>query len=169
GWVRARDPSRPLHYEGAIAHDWTGGRRATDVICPMYASVEDIEAWARAPGDDPRPLVLCEFSHAMGNSNGGLADYYAAFERHDRLQGGFVWEWIDHGIRRVDARGREYWAYGGDFGDVPNDANFCADGLVWPDRTPHPAVNELKFLARPVGVEALRGKRFRISSRLDFL
>ena len=161
GWVRARDPSRPLHYEGAIARDWRGGRHATDVVCPMYAGVEEIEAWAAGATDDPRPLILCEFSHAMG-ATGGLADYYAAFERHGALQGGFVWEWIDHGIRRQDKRGNDYWAYGGDFGDVPNDANFCADGLVWPDRTPHPALYELKFLARPIRVEALRGGRFRI-------
>ena len=167
GWVRFRDPSRPLHYEGAIKFDWAGGRAASDVICPMYAPVEDIEAWARA-NDDPRPLILCEYSHAMGNSNGGLADYYAAFDRHDRLQGGFVWEWIDHGIRQTAPNGREHWAYGGDFGDRPNDANFCADGLVWPDRTPHPALNELKFLARPVGVEQTGGGRFRVVSRRDF-
>ncbi|HEY3184847.1 MAG TPA: glycoside hydrolase family 2 TIM barrel-domain containing protein, partial [Gaiellaceae bacterium] len=168
GWIRARDPSRPLHYEGAIKFDWEGGQPATDVVCPMYAPVEEIEAWAES-GPHERPLILCEFSHAMGNSNGGLADYYAAFERRDALQGGFVWEWIDHGIRQTDDRGREYWAYGGDFGDEPNDANFCADGLVWPDRTPHPALHELKFLARPVGVEARGRNRFRISSRLDFV
>jgi len=167
GWLRARDPSRPLHYEGAIRGNWYGGRRVTDVICPMYVDVEAIEAWADE-SDDPRPIVLCEYSHAMGNSNGGLADYFAAFERHDALQGGFIWEWIDHGIRRTDGHGREYWAYGGDFGDTPNDANFCADGLVWPDRTPHPALNELKFLAQPVGVEALGGGRFRIRNRQDF-
>lgn len=166
GWVRARDPSRPLHYEGAIARDWSGGRAATDVICPMYASVEQIEAWAETT-DDPRPLILCEFSHAMGNW-GGLADYYAAFERHGRLQGGFIWEWIDHGIRARDARGRAYWKYGGDFGDMPNDANFCADGLVWPDREPHPGLYELKFLARPVLVEARGGGRFLIRNRRDF-
>jgi beta-galactosidase len=152
GWIRARDRSRPLHYEGAIARDWGDGARATDIVCPMYASVEEIEEWAEA-GPHARPLILCEFSHAMGNSNGGLADYYAAFERHGALQGGFVWEWIDHGIRQTDARGQQYWAYGGDFGDEPNDANFCADGLVWPDRTAHPALNELKFLAQPVRVE----------------
>jgi len=166
GWTRARDPSRPLHYEGAIARDWSGGHSATDVVCPMYASVEEIEAWAETT-DDARPLILCEFSHAMGNA-GGLSDYYAAFERHGALQGGFIWEWIDHGIRRVDARGRRYWAYGGDFGDVPNDANFCADGLVWPDRTPHPGLYELKFLAQPVSVESRRGGGFRIRSRRDF-
>jgi beta-galactosidase len=168
GWIRARDPSRPLHYEGAIHGNWPGGRAATDIVCPMYADVESIEEWVGT--DDARPLILCEYSHAMGNSNGGLADYFAAFERHEELQGGFVWEWIDHGIRRRDRRGREYWAYGGDFGDEPNDANFCADGLVWPDRTPHPALHELKYLARPVSVHVLDGRRgrFRIRNRLDF-
>jgi beta-galactosidase len=170
GWVRARDTSRPLHYEGAIRRNWAGGRHATDVVCPMYADVDAIETWA-TQASDSRPLVLCEFSHAMGNSNGGLADYFAAFERHGALQGGFVWEWIDHGIRRTDDRGRSYWAYGGDFGDTPNDANFCADGLVWPDRTPHPALYELKFLSQPVRVEPLdpaRG-RFRIRNLHDFV
>jgi beta-galactosidase len=167
GWIRARDPSRPLHYEGAIARDWSGGDQATDVVCPMYPALEAIEAWATTT-DDPRPLIMCEYSHAMGNSNGGLADHFAAFERHGALQGGFVWEWIDHGIRRTDERGRSYWAYGGDFGDEPNDANFCADGLVWPDRTPHPALFELKFLAQPVRVERRQGRRFRIRNRQDF-
>ena len=115
-----------------------------------------------------RPLILCEFSHAMGNCDGGLSDYYAAFERHDALQGGFVWEWVDHGIRAHDARGRAYWAYGGDFGETPHDANFCADGLVWPDRTPHPGLYELKFVSQPVSVEPLGGGRFRIHNRRDF-
>ena len=167
GWIRGRDPSRPLHYEGAIRFDWSGGRRASDVVCPMYPELGDIETWAES-SDDPRPMILCEFSHAMGNSNGGLADYYAAFGRHRALQGGFVWEWIDHGIRRTDRRGRLYWAYGGDFGDEPNDANFCADGLVWPDRTPHPALFELKYLAQPIRVEHVRGSRFRIRNLQDF-
>ncbi len=158
-WLRERDPTRPLHYEGAINRDWSGGRRATDVVCPMYADVASIEAFAEF-SDDPRPLILCEFSHAMGNSNGGLADYYAAFDRHDALQGGFVWEWIDHGIKVGD-----HWAYGGDFGEQRHDANFCADGLVWPDRTPHPAMYELKYLAAPLEVEHLGGGRFRIHNR----
>jgi beta-galactosidase len=168
GWVRHRDPSRPLHYEGAIRFDWSGGRAATDIVCPMYPALEDVEAWARA-NDDPRPMILCEYSHAMGNSNGGLADYHAAFDRYDQLQGGFVWEWIDHGIRQTAPNGREHWGYGGDFGDEPNDANFCADGLVWPDRTPHPAMHELKFVARPVGVECTQSGRFRVFSKRDFL
>ena len=168
GWVRSRDASRPLHYEGAIRRDWSGGRAATDVVSPMYPELESIEAWAAAETGDPRPMILCEYSHAMGNSNGGLSDYFAAFRRHRALQGGFIWEWVDHGIRQVDARGRAYWAYGGDFGDVPNDANFCADGVVWPDRVPHPALHELKFLAQPVHVEARGAGRFRIHNRHHF-
>jgi beta-galactosidase len=166
GWVRARDASRPLHYEGAIRNDWGGGRAATDIVCPMYPEVDRIEEWTAT--DDPRPMILCEYSHAMGNSNGGLSDYFAAFRRHRALQGGFIWEWVDHGIRQRDERGREYWAYGGDFGDTPNDSNFCADGIVWPDRTPHPALNELKFLAQPVHVESRGGGRFRIHNRHHF-
>ena len=173
GYVRGVDPSRPLHYEGAIGGppglNWGSGHLATDIVCPMYASVESIIAWAEA-GTHDRPLILCEFSHAMGNSNGGLADYFAAFERYPQLQGGFVWEWIDHGIRQESADGIAYWAYGGDFGDTPNDANFCADGLVWPDRTPHPAMAELKYLAQPVQVEAvdLANGLLRITSKRDF-
>jgi beta-galactosidase len=168
GWVRARDPLRPLHYEGAIRRDWSGGRPSTDVVCPMYPELERVEAWAAAKTDDPRPMILCEYSHAMGNSNGGLSDYFTAFRRHDALQGGFIWEWVDHGILQRDKRGREYWAYGGDFGDTPHDSNFCADGIVWPDRTPHPALHELKFLAQPVHVEARGGGRFRIHNRHHF-
>ena len=167
-WVRQRDPSRPLHYEGAIARDWTGGRAATDLVCPMYASVEAIVEWAERETEDPRPLILCEYSHAMGNSNGGLGDYWAAFRRHHGLQGGFVWEWMDHGIAAVDDDGRPYWRYGGDFGDEPNDGNFCADGIVGPDRVPHPALAELKYLAQPVAVRARGGNRFRIENRRHF-
>ncbi len=171
-WVRGRDPSRPLHYESAIRSPdrstalWGEGHRVTDIVPPMYPPVESIVAWAEE-GADVRPMILCEYSHAMGNSNGGLADYFEAFRRYPRLQGGFIWEWADHGLRQVDRAGRAYWAYGGDFGDRPNDANFCADGLLWPDRTPHPAVNELKHLGQPVSIEALGSGRFRVHNRYE--
>jgi beta-galactosidase len=163
GWVRARDDSRPLHYEGAIKFDWAGGSPSTDLVCPMYPELADLVAWAQTDIDDPRPMILCEYSHAMGNSNGGLSDYWAAFRREPALQGGFIWEWVDHGIWA-----RDHWAYGGDFGDEPHDGNFCADGIVWPDRTPHPALHELKFLAQPIEVTALRGGRFRVHNRHHF-
>ena len=174
GYVRAADPSRPLHYEGAIApwdgSSWAEGHRATDVVCPMYPAIEDIVTWAKT-NDDWRPMILCEYSHAMGNSNGSLADYWAAFETYPGLQGGFIWEWLDHGIRQTDADGRSYWAYGGDFGDEPNDANFITDGIVWPNRTPHPALFEFKHLVQPVRVEPvdLEAGRVRIVNKHDFI
>jgi beta-galactosidase len=124
----------------------------------MYASVEAIERWAQ-DGPHARPLILCEFSHAMGNSNGGLADYFAAFDRHDALQGGFIWEWSDHGIRRRDEDGQPYWAYGGDFGDEPNDTVFCLNGLCRPDRTPQPALLELQGGSDREGREAVQQRR----------
>src|SRR5262249_35880574 len=135
--------------------------------CPMYPEVVAIERWA-ATTTDTRPMVLCEYAHSMGNGNGGLADYYAAFERHDALQGGFIWEWIDQGLRKRDECGRDYWAYGGEFRDVQNSPTFGIRATVGPARTPHPALNELKSLARPVHVEAPRGSRFRIRNRRDF-
>lgn len=156
GWIRGYDPGRPIQYEGAInpgcgGEGFEGGHRATDIVCPMYSGIERISSWIESTSD-PRPLILCEYSHAMGNSNGSLADYFAAFRKHPRLQGGFIWEWIDHGIEVLNGEGIPYWAYGGDFGDTPHDANFVCDGLVWPDRSPHPAMQELKYLAQPASV-----------------
>jgi beta-galactosidase len=169
GWIRGYDPSRPLHYEGALESDWYRDHPTTDVICPMYPEIEEIVRWARS-GHGDRPLIMCEYSHAMGNSNGSLSDYWKAIESHHGLQGGFIWDWVDQGLRKVDERGREYWAYGGDFGDHPNDGAFCINGLVWPDRTPHPAMFEFKKLAQPVKIEArnLRQGRIRITNRQDF-
>ena len=156
--VRAEDPSRPLHYEPAIFHtDWFGGgRAATDIVCPMYSPIEAIVAYGRS-GRGDRPLIMCEFSHAMGNSNGSLAEYVAAFETVPGLQGGFVWEWKDHGLEQTLPDGRRRLAYGGQFGDEPNDANFVADGLVHADMTPHPAMRELAWVHRPVAVRS-RGR-----------
>lgn len=158
GWVRHYDPSRPLHYEGAVRSEWGQdyyeywrGKEVTDIIAPMYAPPEEIVAWAESEKGkaDNRPLIMCEYTHAMGNSNGGLEDYIAAFKGHQGLQGGFIWDWVDQGIRRTAENGKEYWAYGGDFGDEPNDRDFCINGMVWPDRTPHPAMWEFKKLMQP--------------------
>lgn len=99
-----------------------------------------------------RPVILSEYSHAMGNSNGSLADYFELFRTLPGLQGGFIWEWADHGILKKSGSGESYWAYGGDFADTPNDGNFVCDGIVGPDRTPHPAMWEHKHLAQPVHV-----------------
>ena len=161
-WIRRVDPFRPLHYEGAIGKNLHAEAPVTDLVCPMYPEIAEIVAWSRARKDRRRPLILCEYSHAMGNSSGSLSDYFAAFERERGLQGGFIWEWCDHGIRRETPDGRVYWAYGGDFGEAVHDANFCCDGLVGPDRTPHPALEELETLAQPVRVRAVDAKSGRL-------
>jgi beta-galactosidase len=172
GWIRRADPSRPLHYEGAIMWDLDAPAPCTDIVCPMYASIDEIVAWADRRLDHRRPLILCEFSHAMGNSNGSLADYVDAFETHDGLQGGFIWEWKDHGLAHRKPDGTEYRAYGGQFGETPHDGNFVADGLVGPDGDPHPALREVAYLFRPVGASAtaadLRRGTLRVHNRQWF-
>ena len=167
-WARHYDHTRFVHYEGThrygvLADSDHRGTTASDVVCPMYPTIADIVAWAkrndRVDGD-PRPLIMCEFSHAMGNSNGSLHDYWAAIENNHGLQGGFIWEWIDHGIVTKTKTGNEFWAYGGHFGDEPNDGAFIADGLVWPDRTPHPTLREVKALWQEISatlVNAAKG------------
>jgi len=176
-WIRRYDSSRLIHYEGAIReewgqgrNDWSSGHHATDIVCPMYTSHAEVEKWAKETTDS-RPFILCEYSHAMGNSNGGLADYWELFEKYHGLQGGFIWEWIDHGIKCQTPEGEDYWAYGGDFGDTPHDANFCTDGMVWPNRTPHPAMHEFKKLAQPIAVTTANAKanQFFILNKQDFL
>jgi beta-galactosidase len=149
GWLRGYDGSRPLQYEGAVRFDWTSNQDVSDITCPMYPPISAVVAHARS-ALQRHPLILVEYSHAMGNSNGTLAEYWEAIESTPGLQGGFIWEWWDHGLVQRLPDGRRRWAYGGDFGDAPNDGNFCIDGLVWPDRTPKPALWEHKQLAAPV-------------------
>ncbi len=156
-WLRRYDPSRPIQYEGAIRFDFWAGHSVTDVVCPMYAPISGILAYARHPLAD-RPLILCEYSHAMGNSNGTLAEYWDAIESTPGLQGGFIWEFWDHGLLQDLPDGRQRWAYGGDFGDVPNDGNFVLDGMVWPDRRPKPAMWEHRTIAAPDRHRPTRGR-----------
>lgn len=160
GWIRHYDSSRVLLCERAI-YSQEGGwlpnlnRELTDILAPMYPQISSIINWASYPTADERPMILCEYSHAMGNSNGCLKEYFDAFRNYHGLQGGFIWEWVDHGIEKIDRHGKKYWGYGGDFGDEPNDFNFVADGLVFPDRTPHPALFEFKKLAQTVEFKAV--------------
>ncbi|XP_078442302.1 glycoside hydrolase family 2 protein [Wolffia australiana] len=144
GWIRGKDSSRVVHYEG-------GGSRtpSTDIVCPMYMRVWDIVKIANDPGES-RPLILCEYSHAMGNSNGNLHVYWDAIDVTHGLQGGFIWDWVDQGLLKEGKDGCKHWAYGGDFGDIPNDLNFCLNGLTWPDRSPHPAMHEVKYVYQPI-------------------
>ncbi|MFH9867758.1 glycoside hydrolase family 2 TIM barrel-domain containing protein [Streptomyces lydicus] len=157
-WIRERDPSRPLHYEGDRSC------ADTDVYSRMYADhaeVERIGRRAEEPLADPEldarrrglPFVLCEYAHAMGNGPGGLGEYQRLFETYERCQGGFVWEWIDHGLRRQTAEGEVFHAYGGDFGEELHDGNFVCDGLVFPDRVPSPGLGEFKKVVEPVRIE----------------
>jgi beta-galactosidase len=156
-WAKDRDPSRPIHYEG----DWESGY--VDVYSRMYADTAETDRIGKRieePTKDPAldehrrnlPFVLCEYAHAMGNGPGGLSEYQRLFEQHARCQGGFVWEWIDHGVRRTTEDGREFFAYGGDFGEPVHDANFIADGLVFPNRTPSPGLVEYKKVIEPVAI-----------------
>ena len=162
-WVRDTDRSRVLFYEPAsygprptnnndgdsnnlfgvlfskyLHHLWGNNlpknSMATDILCPMYARVSDcIKLINKFPDN---PLILCEYAHMMGNSGGSLSDYWEAFRYYPRLQGGFIWDWVDQGIsvRISNGSHRHIWAYGGDFGEIEHDANFCLNGLNWPDR-----------------------------------
>ena len=137
----------------------------------MYARIPHLEEYAKNPESD-RPLILCEYTHAMGNSNGNLQDYWDVIEKYPILQGGFVWDWVDQGILTKNEAGEPFWAYGGDFGPagVPSDGNFCINGLVNPDRTPHPGLIEVKKVYQYAGFERvdLEGGRLRIRNKYDF-
>jgi len=164
GWIRGRDASRLIHYEGE--HD----AFYADVYSRMYPGYDELDAIGRQaePGtanpeyDERRralPVILCEYGHAMGNGPGGLAEYQALFDRHPRLHGGFVWEWIDHGITQVTPAGERYFGYGGDFGEPVHDGNFVIDGLVFPDRAPSPGLLEAKAVFAPVAIAIDPGTR----------
>ena len=153
-WLEAREKgdgrmNRPICYERA-QWEWN-----TDMFVPMYPTAGMLETWGREGTD--RPVVPCEYSHAMGNSNGSLWLQWQSIYKYPNLQGGFIWDWVDQGFERHDASGAPYWTYGGDYGDrKPSDGNFCCNGLVSPDRTPHPAMAEVRYAYadiafRPVG------------------
>ena len=163
-WIRRRDPGRLIHYEGEPDSFYT------DVYSRMYAGYAELDAIGRrqepvtadSAHDEHRralPMMLCEYGHAMGNGPGGLADYHDIFDRHPRLHGGFIWEWIDHGIAQATPAGEEYFGYGGDFGEPVHDGNFVIDGLVFPDRTPSPGLLEAKAVFAPAGIGIDPGAR----------
>jgi len=169
----AIDPTRLLHYEGEtrlIFDDPNKTPEVADVYSTMYTDVETLIELGKMK-KMTKPHILCEYAHAMGNGPGNLKEYWDAFYGSERLQGGFVWEWIDHGIRRKTSEGSEYFAYGGDFGDEPNDGNFVIDGLIFPDRTPSPGLIEYKKVLEPIKAEvmdALSGKVL-ITNLYDFI
>ncbi|MBN2583616.1 MAG: DUF4981 domain-containing protein [Planctomycetes bacterium] len=179
-WVRAYDPDRIVHNEGSIKPRWDqgppnqygpGGERANDFLNPMYPSIADAIKVGRAGKDKRRPFIMCEYAHAMGNSCGCLKEYWDAIDTYEGLGGGFIWDWIEQGLRKTDPKtGREFWAYGGDFGDEPNDVDFCCNGMIMPDRTIKPQMWEFKKLVQPVGIAAkdLKTGRLTVTHRDAF-
>ena len=179
--ARKLDPTRLIHYEQDLSAE------TCDVYSRMYSGIdwitkfgegkEPLKGWGEQKDILPeeyagkKPLILCEYAHAMGNGPGGFKEYWEAFYKYKALQGGFVWEWLDHGIRQKTADGKEFFAYGGDFGDEPNDGNFVTDGLLFPDRTPSPGLIEYKKVLEPVLIEAedIKDGKFKISNRYDFI
>ncbi len=214
GRARELDPTRPVHYEG----DYDG--EISDVYSSMYTHIDNViqigkctartpsarrgqNMKANSPQNRTKPFVLCEYAHAMGNGPGGLKEYWDAIYKYPRLMGGFVWDWVDQGIRarrnetdHAPAGGTatgasfeealavvaprpeggplqegEFWAYGGDFGDWPHDAQFLINGLILPDRTPSPGLTEYKKVLEPIQCEAvdLAAGKIRLRNRLDFI
>lgn len=139
-YLREQDPTRVVHYEGTF--HFRQSDAATDIESQMYSKVEDVEKYALS--NPAKPFILCEYSHAMGNSCGNLHKYWEQFDRYPVLQGGFIWDWIDQAIRTVNHKGESYLAYGGDFGDFPNDGTFSGDGLLFADGSVTPKLAEIK-------------------------
>jgi beta-galactosidase len=152
-WIKGRDATRPVQYERAEDQTNTTERH-TDIWCPMYPKIEYLEAYAKDEKND-RPLIMCEYAHAMGNSTGNFQDYWDVIEKYPKLQGGLIWDWVDQGLLRTSQDGEKYWTYGGDYGEegVPSDGNFNINGLVWPDRTPHPGLAEVNKVYQYIGFE----------------
>jgi len=173
-WIHGRDPTRPVHYERA------GMRPHTDIICPMYPRPARLREYGLK--DLERPLIMCEYAHAMGNSVGDLSGYWDIIHEFEKFQGGFIWDWVDQGLRKRvpekylkqnEAQEKEYfWAYGGDFGppETPSDGNFCMNGLVFPDRTPHPSLFEVKKVYQPIKIQPvdLERSKIKVLNMYDF-
>ena len=161
-WIKKRDTTRKVQFEQA------GENRNTDIVCPMYPGINHMKAYAEDDSKE-RPYIMCEYSHAMGNSNGNFQEYWDIIDSSDHMQGGFIWDWVDQGLRAETEDGREFWAYGGDLGagKLQNDQNFNANGLVSADRTPHPALEEVKKVYQNIKFE-LDGNSLQVTNKFDF-
>tara|TARA_A100000164_G_scaffold69673_1_gene58094 strand:+ start:24191 stop:27340 length:3150 start_codon:yes stop_codon:yes gene_type:complete len=164
-FLKSKNDTRPVVYEPAKE------KGHTDVVFPMYKSVNAIIDYAEL--NKNKPLILCEYAHAMGNSVGNLSDYWDTIYKHESLQGGFIWDWADQVILKTDKNGKEYWGYGGDFGIefAENDSNFCANGLVAADRSLNPHAYEVKKIYQPISFEAIDLKKgiVKINNDYNFL
>ena len=147
-WLKDKDSTRPVQYERALKEE------NTDMYVPMYPTIDHIEAYAKTK--PKRPLIMCEYAHAMGNSTGNFQDYWDVIEKYNALQGGFIWDWVDQGLIKKSEDGKPYWTYGGDYGpeNVPSDGDFCINGLVNPDRSIHPAIWEVKKVYQYIGFQS---------------
>lgn len=165
-WLKEADKdlmNRPVNYERA-QWEWN-----SDMYVPQYPSAAWLEKIGKQGSD--RPVAPSEYAHAMGNSTGGLNDQWKAIYSYPNLQGGYIWDWVDQGMLKHDANGRPYWAYGGDYGtNMPSDGNFCCNGIVAPDRTPHPAFSEVKYVHQNIAFEAtdLANGEFLVKNRFYF-
>ena len=163
-WIKNRDKTRLVQFEQGYAGP------NTDIACPMYPSIEQMQAYAER--QNPRkPYIMCEFAHAMGNSTGNFREYFDIMEGHPHMQGGFIWDWVDQGLDGTGNDGRHYWGYGGDFGAwmYTHDENFCCNGLVSPDRTPHPGLYEVKKVYQYINFELVEEADNTIRVNNDFL
>ncbi len=163
-WLKNIDNSRPVQYEGATKYS------NTDIQAPMYPTIEEMKDYAE--NNPTRPLILCEYAHAMGNSVGNLQEYWDLIENYDIMQGGFIWDWVDQGLLTYNDKDEEFWAYGGDLGgeNYQNDKNFCNNGLVNPDRSIHPSLKEVKKVYQSIkfNIESIENKEILISNKYDF-
>jgi len=167
-WIKEYDTTRAIHYEGAV-HE-TGGHKndwsVLDVYSTMYATPEWIDDYF-ADKEKTKPYMQCEYIHAMGNGPGGIKAYTDRMDKYDGFFGAFVWEWCDHAIYKGEKNGKAVYYYGGDHGEFPHDNNFCMDGMVYPDRTPHTGLYEYKHAIRPLRAE-LDGNKIKLTNKLDF-
>ncbi len=162
-WIKNRDNTRLVQFEQSKEN------ANTDIVCPMYPTIEYMKEYASRKQVD-RPFIMCEYSHAMGNSSGNFQEYWDIIRGSKNMQGGFIWDWVDQGFETKDEAGRKYWAYGGDLGsqNYTNDENFCHNGLVWPDRTPHPGAFEVKKVYQDILFEPIDVKNGVIQIINDF-
>ena len=162
-WIKKRDNTRLVQFEQAKENE------NTDIVCPMYPTIAYMKEYA-ARKEVARPFIMCEYSHAMGNSSGNFQEYWDIIRGSKNMQGGFIWDWVDQGFEETDEAGRKYWAYGGDMGsqNYLNDENFCHNGLVYADRTPHPGAFEVKKVYQDILFEAVDLKSGLIEITNDF-
>ncbi len=169
--IKQVDPTRPLHYESSQHRLDKKDDSELDMVSRMYPEIKYVADYPKSePSANGRPLVLCEYSHAMGNGPGDLEDYWQAIYANDKVFGAFVWEWADHSIPLgTTPDGRLKYGYGGDWGEPHNDGNFCCDALCFPDRRPHTGLKEVKQVYRPIRVEYLGGGKFRFKNLFAFI